>query len=91
MASQTGFAGYADLSTYCSTKWGVRGFTQALALELPGLKIYAVNPGLTATRMSDFQGMPPEQVALVVLNLAKGKYRLTSGSDVNVWEHVSSN
>jgi NAD(P)-dependent dehydrogenase (short-subunit alcohol dehydrogenase family) len=83
-ASQTGFA---DLAPYCATKFGVRGFTQALAQEISRLKIYAVNPDMTKTRMTGFQGRPAEQVAQIVLNAAKGRYRKTSGSDINVWDY----
>ncbi len=88
MASGAGLTGYADLTVYCATKWGVRGFTKSLAEELPKIKVYAVNPGAIATRMTDFRGMAPEKVAEVVFNLASGKYRLKSGSDVNVWDYV---
>jgi len=87
IASGAGQTGYADLAPYCATKFGVRGFTQALAQELTGLKIYAVSPDMTKTRMSGFQGRPPEQVARVVLNTAKGRYRKRSGSDINVWDY----
>jgi len=65
----------------------VRGFTQALAQEISRPKIYAVNPDMTKTRMTDFQGRPTEQVAQVVLNTAKGRYRKSSGSDINVWDY----
>jgi 3-oxoacyl-[acyl-carrier protein] reductase len=88
IASTAGMEGYPDLSVYCATKFGVRGFTQALAKELKGIKVFAVNPTMTATRMTDFRGMPPEKVAEVVVNTAKGRYRTRSGGDVNVWELV---
>jgi 3-oxoacyl-[acyl-carrier protein] reductase len=87
IASGAGQTGFAELAPYCSTKFGVRGFTQALAEEIPITKIYAVNPDMTKTRLSGFQGRPPEQVAQIVLNTAKGKYRKTSGSDINVWDY----
>ncbi len=86
IASGAGQTGFADLTTYCATKFGVRGFTQALAQEMSKPRIIAVNPDMTRTRMTGFQGRPPEQVARVVLNTAKGKYKVTSGSDVNVWD-----
>lgn len=86
IASGAGQTGFADMAPYCATKFGVRGFTQALAQEIAGPKIFAVNPDMTKTRMTDFQGWPPEQVAGVVLNTAKGKYRKTSGSDIDVWD-----
>ena len=87
IASGAGQTGFAELAPYCATKFGVRGFTQALAQEISRLKIYAVNPDLTSTRLSGFQGRPPEQVARVVLYTAKGKYRKPSGSDINVWDY----
>jgi 3-oxoacyl-[acyl-carrier protein] reductase len=87
IASGAGQTGFAELTAYCATKFGVRGFTQALAEEVTKIKVYAVNPDMTATRMTDFQGRPPEQVAQVVLNTAKGMYNVPSGSDINVWEY----
>lgn len=88
MGSGAALDGYADLSVYCATKFGVRGFSQALAQELKHVKIFVVNPGVIATRMNDFHGMPPEKVAEVILNVAKGKYKLESGSDVNIWDYA---
>ena len=87
IASGAGQAGFAELAPYCSTKFGVRGFTQALAQEISSPKIYAVNPDMTKTRMTGFQGRPAEQVAQIVLNTAKGMYRKPSGSDINVWDY----
>lgn len=74
-----------ELTVCCATKFGLRGFTQALAKEAPELKIYSVNPDYIATRMTDFVGRPPEEVACVVIDVAKGTYALPSGSDINVW------
>jgi len=88
IASGAGQEGFADLTTYCATKFGVRGFSQSLAKEISRPKIYVVNPDMTKTRMTSFQGRPPEQVAWVVLNTAKGKYRKKSGSDVNIWDII---
>ncbi len=88
IASAAGLDGYEYLTTYCATKWGVRGFTKALAQEFPGRKVYAVNPGIIATQMNDFQGMPPERVAEVIVNLAKGMYNVQSGDDINIWDYV---
>jgi NADP-dependent 3-hydroxy acid dehydrogenase YdfG len=87
MASAAGLEGYEELTTYCATKWGVRGFSKALAKET-SLKVYAVNPGVIATQMNNFRGMPPEKVAKVIVNLAKGKFDLDSGSDVNIWDYA---
>jgi NAD(P)-dependent dehydrogenase (short-subunit alcohol dehydrogenase family) len=87
IASGAGQTGFAELAPYCATKFGVRGFTQALAQEMSRPKIYAVNPDMTKTRMTSFKGRPAEQVARVVLNTAKGNYKKTSGSDINVWDY----
>ena len=35
---------------YCGTKWGLRGFVKALALEHPEKLIVSVHPTVTATR-----------------------------------------
>jgi 3-oxoacyl-[acyl-carrier protein] reductase len=87
IASGSGQTGFAKLAPYCATKFGVRGFTQALAEEMSRPKIFAVNPDMTKTRMTGFQGRPAEQVAQVVLNTATGNYRKSSGSDINVWDY----
>jgi len=88
VSSGAGLAGYEYLTTYCATKWGVRGFTRALAQEFPGRKVFVVNPGITATQMNDFQGMSPARVAEVIVNLAKGMYNVQSGDDVNIRDYV---
>ena len=78
--------GMAQLTVYCAAKFGLRGFTQALALEHPGLRILCVNPDRTATGMNDFQGRDPATVAEVLWRAAEGLYDIPSGGDVNVWE-----
>lgn len=88
IASGAGLHGYPELTVYCATKWGIRGFTKALASELHRIKVYAVNPGMTATEMTGYEGIDPAKVAQVVLNLVKGEYSLPSGSDVNIWDYV---
>ena len=88
IASGAGQTGYADLTTYCATKFGVRGFTQALAAEVMNLRIYAFNPDMTATKMTNFEGRPPEDVARIILNTAKGMYAIPHGGDINIWDHL---
>ena len=87
IGSGAGKTGYSDLTTYCATKFGVRGFTQALAEE-ESIKVYSVNPGMTATRMTNFVGADPQKVAEVIFKVAKGDIRKPSGSDVDVWEYL---
>lgn len=86
ISSGAGIQAFADYTVYCASKFGVRGFTQALAEELPNIKILCINPGMTSTRMTKFQGVSAEKVAQVILDSAKGKFKVPSGSDINVWE-----
>lgn len=89
IASGAGSHPVVDLSVYCATKYGVKGFTQALALEQEGLNIYTVSPTLTATKMTDFHGMPANKVAEVIVQTAKDGYGQPSGSDIKVWEVIA--
>ncbi len=88
VASIAGKTPFAAVSPYCATKFGIRGFTQSLALEQKGLRIYAVNPGVTATRMTGFKGVPPEKVAGIIFNAAGGKYKVKSGGDIDVEDYL---
>ena len=76
--------------TYCATKWGLRGFVKALALEHPGKRIVSVHPTVTATRMNDMRGMPPDRVAEVVLAVARGEIAFEPGGDVDVREYAET-
>ena len=71
MGSVGGKKGIANSSVYCATKFGVRGFTQSLIEEYPNLKIYSVNPGLTKTHMTHFQGVEPREVAEIIFRTIK--------------------
>jgi NAD(P)-dependent dehydrogenase (short-subunit alcohol dehydrogenase family) len=69
---------------YCATKWGVRGFVKALALEHPDKLIVSVHPTVTATRMNDMRGMLPERVAGVIFRVAAGDIAVEPGGDVDM-------
>jgi NAD(P)-dependent dehydrogenase (short-subunit alcohol dehydrogenase family) len=84
IGSSASLHGTATLAPYCAAKWGVRGFTKALALEHPDRRIMCVHPTVTATRKYDKQGMPPERVAEVVLRVARGEIEFEPGGDVEV-------
>lgn len=86
IGSGAGFSAYADMSVYVASKWGVRGFTQSLALEHPELNIVTLNPGTTATAMSDFKGVPPEKVSEVLVKILKGDIVPDEHTDVNMWD-----
>ena len=86
IASAAGKTSYKDMAVYCGTKFGVRGFTQALALEFPRLRVCCVNPDMTATRLSGYEGRPAGEVAEVIFRACTGKARCSRGGDVDVWE-----
>jgi 3-oxoacyl-[acyl-carrier protein] reductase len=86
VASAAGQRGHATLAPYCASKFGIRGFSQSLAGEIKQ-KVVVINPTVTATRMTGFSGMPPENVANVIISTLKGKYKVKSGGDVNVWDY----
>jgi len=88
IASNLGLVGRRNLTVYCATKFGVRGFTQALADERRDLKIFVVNPGLTATRMGSHKGHSPDLVADIILNASLGKYKVKRGGDINVHDYI---
>lgn len=84
IGSTLGLEGKKRLSVYCATKFGVRGFTQSIAQEYKNLKIFTVNPSLTATRMGGHKGAKAEDVAEVVYGSAVGVISARPGSDLNV-------
>lgn len=77
---------YPEYSTYCATKFGVRGFTQALATEATELKIYCANPGPTSTKMNGFYGTKPEEVAKIIIDNLIESSKLKSGSDLDIYK-----
>ncbi|MCX8029187.1 MAG: SDR family oxidoreductase [Brevinematales bacterium] len=86
ISSGAGKTGFSELTTYCATKFGVRGFTQAIAKELHNIKVISVNPDMTQTRMTNFVGRPPEDVAEIVFKVAENIINVSSGDDVDVWK-----
>jgi len=76
--------------TYCATKWGLRGFVKALALEHLDKRIVSVHPTVTATRMNDMRGMSAERVAEVVLRVARGEIEVEPGGDVDMREYATA-
>lgn len=95
VASQLGRYGAGEFATYCASKFGVVGLTEALADELAttGVRVWAVCPGLVATPMArraglagrDLRGLiAPASVARVILDLATGRRRARSGAAVDV-------
>lgn len=89
IASGLGKSGIGGYGVYSATKSGVRGFTQALADELPrGIMTYVVNPSMTATKMTNYSGRDPKKVAEVIVNTAKEQYKKRSGDDIDVTNYI---
>ncbi len=95
VASQLGKTGLGGYVAYCASKFGVVGFTEALAAELNGtnVRVFAVCPGLTDTPMARLTGVTsgerstlirPETVARAILELATGRRRVPSGTALDV-------
>ncbi len=63
MSSADGIAGANSLTAYCASKFGVRGFTKALALELGprGIRVNSIHPGGIVTPLSNPTNVPREQ------------------------------
>jgi NAD(P)-dependent dehydrogenase (short-subunit alcohol dehydrogenase family) len=62
MASNCGKVGYARMAAYCASKFGLIGFTQALAMELApaGITVNAICPGAADTDRLDYLGRRPD-------------------------------
>lgn len=95
VSSRLGKAGAGQFVTYCASKFGVVGLTEALADELAdtGINVWAVCPSLVDTPASRAAGISgtemrnalrPEQVADVIVKLATGQKRAPSGAAVDV-------
>ncbi len=78
-----------EIAPYCATKYGVRGFTQSLALELPKhVQTYSINPSFTATQMTNFEGVAPSKVADIIVKTAQEKLHKKSGDDIDVPDYL---
>ena|SRR3989338_857012 len=88
IGSNLSTVGQKQFTVYSATKFGIRGLTKSLALEFPNLRIFTVNPSLTATKMGHFKGLPPATVAKVVYRAALGDYQEKSGADINVRDYL---
>ncbi len=96
VSSQLGKFGAGDYVTYCATKFGVVGLSEALAMELAGTRVHvwAVCPGLVDTELArravglsprERVGLlRPERVARVIVDLATGRRRAARGAAVDV-------
>jgi NAD(P)-dependent dehydrogenase (short-subunit alcohol dehydrogenase family) len=95
VASLLGKEGVGDYVTYCATKFGMIGLTEALADELrgTGVLVWAVCPGRVDSPMARKTGVTkreradliaPESVARVIVALVTRRRRRPSGASVDV-------
>lgn len=92
IASDKGKVGSADLAAYCASKFGLAGFTQALAVELApaGITVNAVCPGGLDTERLDYlgrredgsydQALREERIRQLAASIPTGRF--TSVNDV---------
>jgi len=91
VSSISGRLGTEGMTAYCASKWGLNGFTQALAEEVKGRNVLvaAVLPGSTDTDMLKGSGWEPEmtpaEVAKVVTFLCTEAPLAMSGSLVEMF------
>ena len=94
ISSTAGMQGYAALHGYTASKFGLRGLTKSVAMELgaQGVRVNSVHPGGIATPMTDglgndTPGIPinrlgrPEEVTKMVLFLASDDASFSTGSE----------
>jgi short-subunit dehydrogenase len=84
------------MASYSASKFGVIGFTQALAAEIArnGIRAYAVCPGPTNTDLhcsivgkeAAEKAMSPERVAKEILAILTGSISVPTGSHVVIDE-----
>jgi 3alpha(or 20beta)-hydroxysteroid dehydrogenase len=94
ISSTAGMMGYASISAYAASKWGVRGMTKSAAMELgkDGIRVVSVHPGpirtpmtadfgdeMTATQPIKRFGEPEEVTKMVLFLAADATY--STGSE----------
>jgi len=91
ISSGAGKTGIARMAVYSASKFGVIGFTEALADELPDdIKVYAVCPGGVDTKMytstfGEHPALKPEDIAKKTLPLCMPDTRTESGKSIEVY------
>ncbi|WP_083521817.1 SDR family oxidoreductase [Arthrobacter luteolus] len=94
ISSTAGLQGYSNLPGYTAAKYGVRGLTKSVAIDLgpAGIRVNSVHPGAIRTPMT--AGMDagqdhvalhrmgePEEIANLVLFLASGESSFSTGAE----------
>lgn len=94
ISSTAGLKGYDTLSAYTASKFGLRGLTKAIALELAddGIRCNSIHPGAIKTPMIEGFELPqthvamhrvgePEEVSGVVVFLASDESSFCTGAE----------
>ena len=95
VSSTAGLVGCAGLAGYTASKWGVRGLTEAAALDLAGtrVRVDSVHPGPTRSAMTADLGDgatagqvmrrlgEPEEITRLVLFLASEESSFSTGAE----------
>ena len=80
LGSVTSKKGYANAIPYCTSKFGVMGFTQGLAMELApyDITVNTVCPGIVMTPLHD--GLVEEMAAQRGVSFTQARTTLSAGS-----------
>jgi NAD(P)-dependent dehydrogenase (short-subunit alcohol dehydrogenase family) len=81
VSSSIGRGAYANFIAYATSKWGLEGFTQTLAVETrsESVRVNSVEPGYVATKLTGYQGSKPESVTDVFVFLASDESKGITG------------
>lgn len=81
VSSSIGRGAYANFIAYATSKWGLEGFTQTLAVEgrSHNIRVNTVDPGYVATKLTGYSGSKPESVTEVFVYLASEESKGISG------------
>ena len=97
VSSRAGAMGFAELTAYCASKFGVEGLSRALALELAphGVAVNTITPGTPVhTAMSEITYTPdkrkiwkdPAEITPAFVHLAMQSPDGLNDTYVNAWE-----
>ncbi len=81
VSSMIGRGAYANFLAYATSKWGLEGFTQTLAVEArsSNVRVNSVEPGYVATKLTGYNGSKPDSVTDVFVYLASDESKQVTG------------
>jgi 3alpha(or 20beta)-hydroxysteroid dehydrogenase len=94
VSSTAGLKGFANVAGYTASKYGIRGLTKSVAIELAddNVRVNSVHPGNIATKMIEgfFTGFPhvpmkragyPSEIADLIVFLASDESSFSTGAE----------